>query len=372
MLDPYKALYIHIPFCRQRCAYCDFTTEALPPDDARIDDYFEGLIRAIREATREGLLGSIQSVYIGGGTPSHAGLKRLTSLVYTLSLSLHLHDDTEFTLEANPESLTPALVRDLYALGVNRFSLGVQSFQDTELAALGRVHNAEAARDAIRAIQERCENVSVDLMCGIPGQTVASWQDSLATAIGLAVAHISVYPLTIEEDSSFGRRFEQGELCPPDDDLQAELMEQAAETLAATGFERYEVASYAMPGFASRHNTAYWTGLPYLGLGRGAASMRMTAEGRQRLLDGTVIERLTAVQACAEDLMLGMRMARGVSTEQIIAACALIPGIATVFSQLQEQGLATLREGRYQPTQRGWLLGNRMYGLIWDSVSQTQ
>jgi oxygen-independent coproporphyrinogen-3 oxidase len=275
------------------------------------------------------------------------------------------------------------LVRDLYALGVNRFSIGVQSFVDKELAALGRIHDGAAARAAIAAARSRCTNVSIDLMCGIPLQTPASWENTLAVALASGVTHVSIYPLNIEEDTPFARAVASGALDLPNEDEQAQMMECAAKLLQEAGFERYEVASYAKPGFTCEHNIAYWTGKPYLGLGEGAAGMRMVdrevkrEDGaypkppvRERLLNGAVVETLTPAQVAAEDLMLGMRMARGVSAAQVAKAGDLLPGCAATFSALIDLGLVELRitveqEYRYQPTAKGWLLGNELYGRIW-------
>jgi oxygen-independent coproporphyrinogen-3 oxidase len=366
----YEALYLHIPFCAQRCAYCDFYTEAVNPDDTRLDAYTESLIREIRAASRDGLLKDIKTIYIGGGTPTFLGQKRLVSLIYTLSISLNLHTETEFTVEANPESLTQPLLRDMYSLGVNRLSLGVQSFQDKELKSLGRIHSAKRAREAVEAAHERYENISIDLMCGIPHQTTETWQATLEEAVASGVSHVSVYPLTVEEHTPFADLVENGHLTEPDDELQAGLMEQANHLLQAAGLERYEVASYAAPGFACKHNVAYWTGIPYLGLGKGAAGMRQTASGRERLLNGEVIESLSPAEAACEDLMLGMRMSAGVSTQQVEEAEPLIPDIRKIFDELVTLELVREEEGRFRPTTRGWLLGNELYGRIWNSCRE--
>jgi oxygen-independent coproporphyrinogen-3 oxidase len=366
----YGALYLHIPFCAKRCGYCDFVTEAVAADDSRLDAYTEELIRNIRAASREGLLAGVTTIYIGGGTPSFLGSRRLVNLVYTLSLSLSLGSDAEFTLEANPESLTPALVRDLYSLGVNRFSLGVQSLVDTELASLGRIHDAQRAQAAIADALERTDNVSIDLMCGIPRQTAASWRESLEATLRSGVSHISVYPLTIEDDTPFARDVEAGVLAMPDEDEQAQMMEQAEDVLCTAGFERYEVASYARPGFECRHNIAYWTGVSYLGLGRGAAGMRNLADGgRERLRDGELVERLTPAEAAREDLMLGMRMRQGVTLALLQEAARFVPAITDTFDELVALGLVTFDGQRFCPTHRGWLLGNELYGRIWNTAA---
>lgn len=364
----YRGLYIHVPFCSKRCAYCDFTTRAISADSPELDAYRDRLIREIRKATREGLLGSIQTIYIGGGTPSYFGHSRLVELAYTISLSINLDDNSEFTIEANPDSLSGAMVRDLFALGVNRFSLGVQSFVDSELEWLGRSHDSQQALDAISLIQERCDNVAIDLICGIPGQSIVSWEQNIKRAIEAGVSHISVYPLTIEEHTPLAGRIASGEDQSPNEDLQAEMMLSAATLLQSQGFTRYEVASYARPSYECRHNISYWTGIPYLGIGEGAAGMRNLHDGRERLLEGTVIERLDPAQSKAEDLMLGMRMSWGVSSHDVCSARDLMPGIDKVFAELLELDLVRIADGRYQPTQRGWLLGNELFARIWASV----
>ena len=362
--EPYEALYIHLPFCKRRCRYCDFATEAIAADDARIDEYVEQMVLEIRRAGRTGLLGQMKTVYIGGGTPSHVGLSRLSMLLYTISLSMHLTPEVECTMEANPESLSANMVRDLWALGVNRLSIGVQSFDDGLLATLGRVHDAQRARDAIRMAQERFENISIDLMCGIPGQTLESFESDVRAAVELGVKHVSIYPLAIEEGTPFDAMVESGELAEPDADVQADMMEAAARILGAAGMHRYEVASYAYPDFESRHNQAYWTGKPYLGIGRSAVTMRQDDRCRERLRDGAVEERLDTRQICAEDLMLGMRMTQGVPDAQVEAASTVLDDVPGAFADLQARGLVVHENGRYTPTKRGWLLGNELYGTL--------
>jgi len=379
----YEALYLHIPFCRKRCAYCDFTTEALPPDDPAMDAYLAALMSEIRQAAKRGELAAIRTIYLGGGTPTHLGHARLVELAYLLALNLKVEKVEEYTLEANPESLTAKMVNDLFALGVNRLSLGVQSFVDSELETLGRIHDAAAAIRAAGEARARFENISLDLMCGIPGQTTASWQYSLEQALALNPEHLSIYPLQIEEGTELGQR--DGAWCPnllsranwgtkprpsapqlPDEDEQAEFMEQAARFLQAHGYHRYEVASYAKPGFESKHNTAYWQGTPYLGLGTAAASMSNLPDGtRQRSKNGEEPEFLTAEEACAEDLFLAMRMARGICEEQLKQASKLLPRAQEVFSELEQLELISHQDGRYLPTDKGWLLGNELYGRIW-------
>lgn len=366
MHDPYRALYMHLPFCVRRCAYCDFTTRATSVDDREIDEYVDHLVLDIRRKAKEGELGLIETVYVGGGTPSHVGLARLSKLLYTLSLSMHLTPEVECTMEANPESLTEAMVKDIWALGVNRLSLGVQSFDDDVLGVLGRAHTGDDARRAIDMAHGRFENVSVDLMCGIPGQSAASFEESVREAVRMGVGHMSVYPLTVEPHTPFAAAVLSGKMSEPDEDVEAAHMELAAHILSDAGFERYEVASYARPGFACRHNIAYWTGVPYLGLGRSAVTMTQCRDRRMRVQDGHVTDDLNRCQMAAEDLMLGMRLARGVSEDQVQAVCALLPDTGAVFEDLEGQGLAICDTGRWRPTVRGWLCGNVLYGRLLD------
>lgn len=364
--DPYKALYIHIPFCVKRCGYCDFCTSAVAKDDPAMDQYVEDLVLQIRRKSKEGELGAVETVYIGGGTPSHLGLSRLSSLLYALGVSMHLTPEVECTMEANPESLTPAMVRDIWAMGVNRLSIGVQSFDDDVLGVLGRAHSAQDAANAVKMAKERFGNVSVDLMAGIPGQSAESFANSVQTAIDLGVKHVSVYPLAIEPGTPFDKAIMRGQMEEPDEDVEADMMEQAGRLLQAAGFHRYEVANYALPGFESRHNSAYWSGVPYLGLGRSATTMTQNAQCRMRVCDGQVVDDLGPAQMRAEDLMLAMRMARGVTEEQVSEAAELLPGAFDVFARLVELGLVSCVEGRFRPTERGWLCGSELYGRILD------
>lgn len=434
-----EALYLHVPFCASRCAYCDFATSACD-DDARMDAYVEALCLQLRRAAKAGLLGGIKTIYIGGGTPTHLGSRRLNTLVYTISLSVNLENVVEFTCEANPESVDERMVADLFSLGVNRFSIGAQSFDDAVLSAYGRIHDAEAIDAAIDAVRTRTGNVSLDLMCGGPGQSMESWKRSLRHAIDADVAHVSVYPLTVEDGTPLARRVEAGECAIADDDLQTDMMLAASDILKAAGFERYEVASYAKPGYQSLHNTAYWSGVEYLGLGAGASSM-LAVENAEHAIEARIfefdsekagwgmhkasfpkgtsfasphtsesasgafvraqdclsdcaptqpydadivririaaspddvafaeslgcplveVELLSARQAAVEDLMLAMRRSIGISIEQVQA----VEGAPSVFERLENLGLVCRRGSRFVPTERGWLLGNEVYGAIW-------
>ncbi len=365
VFDPYKALYIHIPFCKKRCRYCDFSTEAVDVDSPLIDDYVEQLILDIRHAGKEGKLSAIETVYLGGGTPSYIGLKRLAQILYTLGLSMHLTDEVEVSMEANPESLTEPMVRDIWALGVNRLSIGVQSLHDDVLQRLGRIHDAHRALEAIEIAQTRFENVSVDMMCAIPGQTGEMFCEDLQRVVDAGVKHVSVYPLTVEEGTAFDDMVRAGlmEEAPQDD--QALFMAMAASVLEPAGLQRYEVASYARPGFACRHNQAYWTGKPYLGFGPSAVTMTQNDQRRMRIQDGEVVDDLDRRQMCAEDLMLKMRMSCGISDEDVASASLLLPDLPRTIHDLELKSIIEHVDGRWIPTLGGWLCGNELYGEMY-------
>lgn len=276
----YRALYLHIPFCRAKCLYCDFDSRALTGCalEEVIGAYCEGLSAQVDAHGNAGELSAVETVYVGGGTPSLLG-GRLVGLV---DLVRSYCEPVEFTCEANPESFTLDLAQALRAAGVTRISLGVQSLNASELKAIGRIHSAEQAMLAIAQAKAAGFSTSCDVMCGLPGQTLDTFAETLRSLVTLNPDHVSVYPLQLEEGTPLARMEEAGEVEVPDEDFQAQCMDLAAEVLKEAGYERYEVASYAKPGHRCRHNIAYWTGKPYLGLGRSAASMLDVCKGECR------------------------------------------------------------------------------------------
>lgn len=403
-----EALYLHIPFCQSKCAYCDFdSVAACSLDDARAAQacYHHRLTNRVDAFGTAGLLDGVRTVYIGGGTPSLLGM-RLVELVRSV---MQWCAPEEFTCEANPESFTSSLALQLARAGVTRISLGVQSLQEEELKAVGRIHSAAQALDAICYAKDAGLDVSCDLMCGLPLQTQDSWAKSVTGLIEAGPCHVSIYPLTVEDGTSLALKVDSGRLVLPDEDEQADEMELARRFLVEAGFAPYEVASYALPGHACRHNIAYWTGIEYLGLGRSAASMlsrdtfRMSSSLFSDLapLDGAArirvlqtddaasafeIEQLDIREAMAEDLMLACRMTRGIPQELLLRASAVFGKqiVADTCARAIELGLATwgapdgenyvdassggvdLFPGALAPTQQGWLEGNELFGLFWN------
>ena len=403
-----EALYLHIPFCQSKCAYCDFdSVAACSLDDARAAQscYLDRLTNRVDAFGTAGLLDGVRTVYIGGGTPSLLGM-RLVELVRSV---MQWCAPDEFTCEANPESFTSSLALQLARAGVTRISLGVQSLQEEELKAVGRIHSATQALDAICYAKDAGLDVSCDLMCGLPLQTQDSWAKSVAGLIEAGPCHVSIYPLTVEDGTPLALKVDSGRLALPDEDEQADEMELARRFLVEAGFAPYEVASYALPGHACRHNIAYWTGIEYLGLGRSAASMlsrdtfRMSSSlfsdlaprdgaARIRVLQtddaasAFEIEQLGIREAMAEDLMLACRMTRGIPQELLLRASAVFGKqiVTDTCARAIELGLATweapdgenyvdassggvdLFPGALAPTQQGWLEGNELFGLFWN------
>lgn len=401
-----EALYIHIPFCRSKCAYCDFDSSALCHDrkEAKraMECYMETLTGRIRSLGESGFMSSIKTAYIGGGTPSVLG----ALLPPVVSAVRDYCEPVEFSCEANPESLSEDLALSLKQAGVTRISLGVQSLNDKELRSVGRVHSAERALEAIALAKGLGFDVSGDLICGLPGQSAASWETSLQGLVSSKVDHISVYPLTLEEGTPLYKRALADEGLEPNEDFQASCMERAENVLGKAGFERYEVASYAKPGKACRHNLAYWSGTSYLGVGRSAAGMlsgkelsgmrgvyadapEVLDDERVRMVqldDGArsfSYEILSAREAAAEDLMLACRTTRGISPMLLRRAAQSIP-LKNILESCEEAcrlGLAEWRgdnmgksisvgdsisRASLAPTKLGWLQGNVLFGLFWD------
>ena len=367
--------------------------------------YCDALAAQIDAHGRAGDLAEVQTVYIGGGTPSLLGV-RLVELVRRV---LGYCDPVEFTCEANPESFTAELARSLRAAGVTRVSLGVQSLQADELRVIGRIHSVEQALEAVALAKGAGFSTSCDLMCGLPGQTLDAWRDTLKRVLLADPDHVSVYPLQLEEGTPLERLEAAGKIEVPDEDFQAQCMDIAAELLHAHSYERYEVASYAKPGHRCQHNIAYWTGVPYLGLGRSAASM-CAATGDVSLLlentfdgtpdsesDGTSDgaagrssansstarirftqlddageefdhEFLTPREAMAEDLMLACRMTDGIGPELLARAIRVIPAdeLSAACDRAVEWNLAAWDNGALKPTHLGWLDGNKLFGIFWD------
>lgn len=347
-----NGIYIHLPFCLSKCAYCDFNSRADVWHLA--DDYLEALLGEMKRAS--GL--RADSVYIGGGTPTAFGDDRLKQLLEAVQTCFVLDENSEFTVESNPKTASQETYRMMRACGVNRISLGVQSFVDKELSALSRIHTAKEAQSAVLTAHEAgFSNISLDLMEGIPHQTVESFSDTLTEALKLPVTHISVYALMIEE----GTPFYEHTPPLPDEEEERAMHALAGQMLAEHGFVRYEISNYAKDGFRSYHNTKYWTRAPYYGFGAGAHSFYDGVRRANisdvasyiRAADKTCeVTKLTENEDRAERFMLGFRLMEGVRTQG---------EFSEKLEKLKAQGLITIENGLARLTERGEDVANLVF-----------
>ena len=264
------SLYIHIPFCTQRCSYCDFffvTTKH------KHEDFVDALCLELIQVARNFPDTSISTVYFGGGTPSRLPPKTISRILKQIRACFDLHQVREITLEANPEDITVARLEEFLEYGITRISLGVQSFRDTDLAFMNRCHNSNQALQACNLIQSAgFSSWSLDLIFGVPGSTMRVWKENLQYAVEIGVPHISTYSLTIEPYTPLHKQVKRGEVNPVSDEQTSGQFQQAIKMLKASGFEHYEISSFARPGHRSQHNTKYWHHMNYLGFGPSAHS----------------------------------------------------------------------------------------------------
>ena len=264
------SLYIHIPFCKQKCIYCDFLSGT---NHSLMAAYVDAIIKEMDRYTDFFNDDPIHTIYFGGGTPSLLPLNLLEKLFVAIRNHWNIDDVTEVTLECNPENITPSFLEQLKQMPINRLSIGVQSLIDNELKWLGRCHNAETAINAIRLAQRSgFDNISCDLIFALPVQTISSVFYSLKQLISLNIQHISVYSLMFEESSKITKLMQKGDLLPLDENISAEMYAVVTNVLKNNGFDHYEISNYARPGFRSKHNSGYWNGVRYLGLGASAHS----------------------------------------------------------------------------------------------------
>ena len=356
------SLYIHVPFCRSKCAYCDFASYPGREGDWR--RYFEALWGEI-DAWAPRLVGRrAVTAFFGGGTPTLMDAEYIAETLARLRRAVPFAPDAEITCEGNPGTLTPEKLTVLRGAGVNRLSLGAQSFDDALLTALGRIHTAAQTGEAVRMAREAgFGNVSLDLMYALPGQSMAQWRDTLDAAVALGVEHISAYSLIVEPGTPMAARVARGEAAVPDDDAVNAMQRLAVSRLADAGYARYEISNYAKPGFECRHNLVYWSRGEYLGLGCAAhsllretrfsnpASLEAYLSGERRL----DVRRLTDAERMDETLMLATRTARGldlVAWERDFGA-PFAAGREDALRRLSDGGFIEINGGFLRLTLRG-------------------
>jgi oxygen-independent coproporphyrinogen-3 oxidase len=363
---PFRHLYLHVPFCRHKCGYCDFNAYA--GMDRLMPAYLEALEHELADARSGRRFEALATVYLGGGTPSLLPAELASRLLAGVRERFAVEPDAEVTLEANPASTDPERLEAWRHGGVNRLSLGVQGFDRRALAVLERRTDGIQATRALRQARAAgFDNVSLDLIYGVPFQDLASWRETVERAIDLGPDHLSCYCLSFEEGTLLERRRRQGRLPEVDGDAQWAFLDLACELLDAAGFERYEVSSWARSGFRSRHNQAYWECRPVYGAGAGAHSYATDGERAWRwwnvahprqylaaaaageLVAGS--EELPAPRALAERVMMGLRTVAGVEPP---------PGFEAPLADLQRAGLVERRGDRVVPTRRGLDLHNQI------------
>ena len=374
------SLYLHIPFCHTRCHYCDFNTYAgiLPLREP----YVRALLAEINTAGRFARLPSgerrrSRTIFFGGGTPSLLTVEQITRLLKACSTSFAVDEGAEITLEANPGTLSQEQLAGLRAAGINRLSMGAQSFDAHLLKTLGRIHSPEDITQAVQyARTAGFTSINIDFMFGLPGQTMHHWRQTLDRALDLHPEHLSLYSLIIEEGTPFYTWTHAGQITPADEDLCADMYEYADERLQAAGYENYEISNWSLPGHQSRHNLTYWHNLPYLGMGAGASSffdnrrfsnvreplayIRLLRDGQRPEAESETVDR---AQAMSETAFLALRTAMGLH----------LPTFEERFGQpftqfagdrlqlVEEAGLLEHDRDWLRLSKRGRLLGNEVF-----------
>ncbi len=364
-------IYIHIPFCRHKCLYCDFYSVA---SLARRLELVDAIVAEI--GYRHGYLddSSIQTIYFGGGTPSTLSSEELGRILDKLNQQFEVSPAVEITLEANPEDLTPEYLKELRVLGINRLSIGIQSFNDEHLIYFGRKHTAIAAIQAIEnARNAGFLNISADLIYGFPGLTSEQWKRNIATMVSLGIEHISAYQLMVEQGSVFYKRQQKGTFKPIDDDESAENYQYLTNALSGNGYEHYELSNFCKPGFHSRHNSSYWFGERYLGLGPSAHSFN----GISRQWNVSSIEKycravatgdkwfeeefLTEKDRYNELILTRLRTKRGLLNEEM----ALVATIQQSWFEKQAKEMES--KGLLKRMEFGWIISEEKW-LISDGI----
>jgi oxygen-independent coproporphyrinogen III oxidase len=372
----FNRLYIHVPFCVEKCHYCAFVSA--PPQNNELIEYSELLMRELQLHPSGG--GPVASIYFGGGTPSLLQPLQIAEMLERIAGQTGISADAEITMEANPGTVDSDSLKAFRHAGINRISLGIQSFDDRFLKRLGRIHTAGQSRQAFRDAREAgFNNISIDLIHSLPGQSLHQWRSELQHAVDINPEHISIYGLTVEDGTPFARLYPAGNPELPDEDLSADMFELSDDFLSASGFEHYEIANYARPGCRSDHNSGYWRRDGYRGLGVAAHSFLREGYGirfsnpdtleeyRRGILSGH-LERIDEIKlspgdAMEEFMFLGLRLSEGVNRHtferEFGRSLDSVYGSAT--EDLVRLGLLVQDENKFALTRRGMLLSNQVF-----------
>jgi putative oxygen-independent coproporphyrinogen III oxidase len=403
-LEPWetpRAAYVHIPFCRRRCFYCDFPISVIGDRlrgeaSSTIVQYVEWLCREICSTPRaatdpQPLRTPLRTIFFGGGTPSLLSAAQVQQILETLAQQFGFDQSLEISMEMDPGTFTLEQVRDYRQAGVNRVSLGAQAFQDDLLQRCGRTHTVRDTYEAVDWLwQAGFSNLSLDLISGLPGQTLDQWEASLAAAIALSPQHLSAYDLVVEPGTVFGKRYEPGEFPLPTDDLAAQMYRAASERLRGSGYSHYEISNYAKEGYTCAHNQTYWRNGSYYGFGMGATSYvrgRRFSRPRTRAdyaqwLDTYVRQNgridcpvTSPADRCFETLMLGLRRSRGVDLNALPQSNRepiqrLVHHLSTALEPYRAKGWVHLSsEGILRLTDpEGFLFSNSVLVSLWETL----
>ncbi len=374
-------LYIHIPFCRSRCSYCDFATHLY--DSSVAKRYTRAIRKEILAWSEVNSSQPIDTIYFGGGTPSLLSPLQVSVILEAVSSRFQLEPiaDVEVTMEMNPGTVTPEILKNFRDRGINRASFGAQTFDDRELARLGRSHNSDQTRETFRHLRDAgFVNVSFDLIAGLPGQTLEGWKRNVDEALAMRPEHLSFYLLEVHEGTPLADHIRRGLQPQPDDEIASEMYALMLELAGAAGYEHYEISNFCRPGFQSRHNTKYWTGAPYYGFGCSAHSydgrLRRWSNDRDvarylELVDSErspIVERvkLTEDEARAEALFLGLRLMRGVDLKiyQSRFGDDIRSSYEMDLARFREAGLIEYQGDLMRLTRAGALLSNEVFSAF--------
>ncbi len=363
-----SGVYLHIPFCKSRCSYCDFATDVYRDSDA-VERYVDALCSEIRNS-QFGIRNSIDTIYFGGGTPSLLEPAQVEKILNSVDFVFSVAKDAEITMEMNPATVTPEKLNAFKSLGINRASFGVQTFNDRDLKLLARGHDANDAKQTYRMLRDAgFTNISFDLIAGLPGQTLVDWRRNLEEAVTMQPEHLSLYLLEIHEGTPLAEQIRSGRRTPIEDELAAEMYEVMIDRLAAVGYVQYEISNFAKPGFESRHNTKYWRLEPIFGYGVSAHSF----DGRERYAN----ERDTAkyvemieltgwgetyrekIDQASEFAFLGLRLNEGIDMANYESRFGV--DLTAKSVELTEKGLVKTVDGRLRLTRKGMLFSNEVF-----------
>lgn len=380
---PPRAIYVHIPFCTNRCHYCDFTTYVMKGQP--VNDYLDALALEMEQATAKVKPEQISSIYIGGGTPTVLNPSQMKKLLENLRFYFpHWSGDLEFTMEANPGTTEPELLFVMREGGVNRISFGAQTFRQNLLKKIGRIHGAEEIRESVNLARKAgFVNLSLDLMFGLPGQTVDDVKQSLSEAVSLDPEHFSCYSLKVEEGTRFYDLQQQNRLVLPDEDEELEMYQWTRSFLKEKGYMQYEVSNFSRPGRESRHNTIYWLNEEYYGLGAGAHGyvdqVRYTnVKGIREYIDKIRNDSLPVEESymvsTSEDMenfmILGLRLLKGVKRSRFLQRYGVDAEevFPTALNNLQQKDLLVVGKDWIRLTDQGLLFGNHVFASFLGSV----